>query len=161
MKEKVNFNFWLRTAREISYAFFIGALPVLTCTTAEEVNALVNTLLAAPPLMKYYLWLLFAFAAVSIFTWRSTYRSFELIGKSRELHRFFVNIGGSLLMAFRAALGAMIGFLLAWWYRDLEGMSVDGVVSVIGYAMFTLVVSVMLAWTDDVLRDPQAASRAG
>lgn len=62
-------------------------------------------------------------------------------------------------MAFRAALGAMIGFLLAWCYHDLDEMSSGGVVAVLHYAGITLMVCVVLAWTDEVLRDLRAVNR--
>ena len=75
------------------------------------------------------------------------------------LHAFFINIGGSLLTAFRAALGAMIGFLIAWCFRDVEEMSAAGVAGAIGYAALTLVVCVGLAWADELLRNPHAVSR--
>lgn len=96
----------------VIYAFFIGSLPLLT-TSPEEVSVLVTALLP-PELMAYYVYLLIAFAIVSIFTLRVTFRSFHLIGRSREVHTFFINVGGSLLTACRAALGAMIGDLLVW-----------------------------------------------
>lgn len=108
-----------RCARdELTYTFVMGSLPVIACTTAAEVGALVNALLAA-------------FVFVSLLMWKTTFREFLLIGKSRELHHFFVNIGGSLLMAFRATLGAMIGFVLVWYCRDLDGMSTGGVFEVL------------------------------
>lgn len=141
------------------YAFVIGSLPVITCTSKDQVSSLVKALLTAPQLMEYYLCLLIAFAVVSVFSWRTKFRSFLLMGKTRELHRFLVSIGGSLLMAFRAALGAMMGFLLAWCYHDLEEMSSEGVVAVLRYAGITLMVCVVLAWADEVLRDLRAVNR--
>lgn len=159
IRDQAKFGFWRRVRRELTYAFFIGSLPLLACTTAAEVTSLVNALLAAPQLMEYYVYLLSAFVIVSLSIWRTTFRKYLFIGKSRELHKFFVNIGASLLTAFRTALGAMIGFLLVWYLRDLDGMSADGTVAVMGYALFTLMVCVLLAWTDEILRNPHGASR--
>lgn len=87
------------------------------------------------------------------------FRSILLMGKTRELHRFLTSIHGSLLMAFRAALGTMIGFQLASWYHDLDEMSSGGVVAVLHYAGITLMVCVVLAWTGEVLRDLRAVNR--
>ena len=72
--------------------------------------------------------------------------------------RFFVNVGGSLLTACRAALGAMIGFLGVWCYRAVEDVSAGGVYAVISYASLTLMFCIGLAWTDETLRDPHAVS---
>ncbi|PNG32251.1 hypothetical protein A1395_22380 [Pseudomonas protegens] len=128
------FGFIRRARGELTYAFFLGTPPVLACTSSKEVSGLVDALLAAPALMSYYLWLLFAFGFVSIFIFRVTFRAFHLIRRSREVHSFFINIGGSLLTAFRAALGAMMGYLMVWCYRDVESMSVAGTAGVLGYA---------------------------
>ncbi|HEN8709673.1 TPA: hypothetical protein U8203_000490 [Pseudomonas putida] len=87
------------------YAVVVGSLPVITCTSKAQVSSLVKALLTAPQLMEYYLCMLIAFAVVSLFSWRTKFRSILLMGKTRELHRFLISIGGSLLMAFRAALG--------------------------------------------------------
>lgn len=159
MRTQENFEFWRRAARELIYAFFIGSLPLLATTSPEEVSALVNSLLAAPQLITYYMYLLAACAIVSIFTLRVRFRSPLLNGKSREVHGFFVNVGSSLLAACRAALGAMIGYLLVWCFRTVEDMSVGGVWAVLGYASFTLMFCIWLAGTDEVLRDPHSLSR--
>lgn len=140
----------------VIYAFFIGSLPLLT-TSPEEVSVLVTALLP-PELMAYYVYLLIAFAIVSIFTLRVTFRSFHLIGRSREVHTFFINEGGSLLTACRAALGAMIGDLLVWCYLAVDDVSAGGVHAVISYASLTLKFCIGLAWTDEPLRDPHTVS---
>ncbi len=159
MRDQKKFEFGRRARRELTYAFVMGSVPVIACTSASEVSALVNALLAAPQLMEYYMYLLAAFVFVSLFMWKTTFREFLFIGKSRELHHFFVNIGGSLLMAFRAALGAMIGFVVVWYYRDLDGMNTGGAFRVLGYAVLTLIVCVVLAKADEILRNPHGASR--
>ncbi|MFP3995159.1 MULTISPECIES: hypothetical protein [unclassified Pseudomonas] len=159
LKRDPKFGFIRRARRELTYAFFLGTPPFLACASSQEVSELVNALLAAPALMSYYLWLLFAFGLVSIFIFRVTFRAYRLIQKSREVHSFFVNIGGSLLTAFRAALGAMMGYLMVWCYRDVESMSVAGTAGVLGYACIALAVCVWLAWTDETLRNPHAVSR--
>lgn len=158
MRKQEKFGLWRRAAREVIYALFIGALPLLISTSPEEVSALVTALLAAPELMAYYVYLLIAFAIVSVFTLRVTFRSLHLIGKSREVHAFFVNVGGSLLTACRAALGAMIGYLGVWCYRAVEDVSAGGVYAVVSYASLTLMFCIGLAWTDETLRDPHAVS---
>lgn len=159
MRDQGKFELWRRVRRELTYAFVIGSIPLMACTTAVDVNSLINALLAAPQLMEYYVYLLGAFVIASLLMWRTTFSKYLLIGKSRELHKFFVNIGGSLLTAFRGALGAMIGFLMVWRLHDLDGMSVDGTVAVMGYALFTLMICVLLTWTDEVLRNPHDVSR--
>lgn len=140
------------------YAFFIGSLLLLATTSPEAVSVLVTALLTAPELMAYYVYLLIAFAIVSIFTLRVTIRSFHLIGRSREVHTFFINVGVSLLTACRAALGAMIGDLLVWCYRAVDDVSAGGVHAVISYASLTLMFCIGLAWTDETLRDPHTVS---
>lgn len=159
VKTVKKFGFFQRALRELVYAFFLGSLPFFACKSSKEVSDLVNALLAAPILMSYYLGLLFAFGFVSIFILKVTFRLYHLIRKSREVHSFFVNIGGSLLTAFRAALGAMMGYLMVWSYRDVESMSVAGTSGVVRYAFMTLLVCVWLAWTDETLRNPHAISR--
>lgn len=71
------------------YAFFIGSLPLLT-TSPEEVSVLVTALLP-PELMAYYVYLLIAFAIVSIITLRVTFRSFhhhwKVAGSAHVLHQ--------------------------------------------------------------------------
>lgn len=89
MRKQEKFGLWRRAAREVIYALFIGALPLLISTSPEEVSILVTALLAAPELMAYYVYLLIAFAIVIVFTLRVTFRSLHLIGKSREVHAFF------------------------------------------------------------------------
>ncbi|HEE9762567.1 TPA: hypothetical protein R8F97_003485 [Pseudomonas putida] len=119
-----------------------------------------KTLLTTTPLlMIYYLIILGAFALISTFILNWRFRSSSLHRMMRDMHAFFINIGGSLLTAFRAALGAMTGFLIAWCFRDVEEMSAAGVAGAIGYAALTLVVCVGLAWADELLRNPHAVSR--
>jgi hypothetical protein len=84
VKTQDKFGFWQRASREVIYGFFIGSLPLLATTSQEEVSVLVTALLTAPELMAYYVYLLIAFAIVSIFTLRVTFQSFHLIGRSRE-----------------------------------------------------------------------------
>ena len=62
-------------------------------------------------------------------------------------------------MAFRAALGAMIGFLLMWGYQDPSTINLPGVFTTASYAMMTLSFCIMLAWMDEALRAPHAMTR--
>jgi uncharacterized membrane protein len=137
-----------RSLREISYAFFIGSLRFFACTSAEEVNNLVNALLATPTLMKYYMCLFIAFGMVSLFAWITSYRSI------RKIHRFLINVGGGLLAAFRAALEALIGYVLVALYRDPFGVGAGSIVSIMLYATLVLPVCICLAWLDEVFRNP-------
>lgn len=60
MRKQEKFGLWRRAAREVIYALFIGALPLLISTSPKEVSTLVTALLAAPELMAYYVYLLIA-----------------------------------------------------------------------------------------------------
>jgi hypothetical protein len=160
LKDQQKFTFWRRVLREISYSFVIGAVPtIFSSATASELSDMVKTLLTSPVLMGYYVAILGIFTVVTIISFQMRLRSPSHHRMMRELHAFFVNIGGSLLTAFRAALGAMVGFLLVWAYKDPGTMGVSSVFTTVKYASMTLSICVMLAWMDEILRNPHATSR--
>lgn len=159
VKDREKFGFGRRVRREIFYASLIGSAPMVVCSTASELSEMVKTLLTAPVLMGYYTVILGIFTLVSILILKARFRSPSYNHMMRQIHVFLQNIGGSLLMAFRAALGAMIGFLLMWGYQDPGTINLPGVFTTASYAMMTLSVCIMLAWMDEALRAPHAMTR--
>lgn len=159
VKDQQKFGAWLRVRQETLYAFFLGSIPTFIGSSSSELQEIVKILLTSPILMEYYTILLGLFMAVSIVIFKTRFRSASYNRMMRETHTFLVNIGGSLLMAFRMALGAMIGFLMVWCYRDLGTMSLSGIFTTASYALMTLSVCVILSWMDETLKTPHALSR--
>jgi hypothetical protein len=159
VKDQKKFNFWRRAGIEISYAFFLGSVPVLLCSTAVELIDMVKTLLTFPALMAYYagIWGVFAITSLAIFFGRSRSSNYHYL--MRHLHAFFANVGGSLLVALRAAAGGMFGYLLVRGYQSPETMTLASVVPTGSYASMTLIICVMLAQMDKALTNPHAMSR--
>lgn len=149
-------EFWRRIGREFVYAFFIGSIPTLLSSNASELRSMVNTLLTPQVLMEYYMIIVFVFMVVSGIILRARFFSERFHRMLLKIHEFLVNIGASLLTACRAALGAMIGFLLLWGYQDPETLTLAGVYRTVCYASFTVVVCAALAGLDEALRDPHA-----
>lgn len=158
VRDNQKIEFWRRIGRELVYAFFIGSIPTLVSSNASELHAMVNTLLTPLVLMKYYMIIVFVFMVVSIIILRARFFSARFHRMLRKIHEFLVNIGGSLLTACRAALGAMIGFLLLWGYQDPESLTMAGVYRTLCYALFTVVICAALAGLDEALRDPHAVN---
>lgn len=160
VKDQEKFGIRRRVLREIAYAFVIGGIPtILSSATVAALGEMVKTLLTAPFLMGYYAAILAAFTLVTIISFQVRLGAANHRRAMRGLHAFFVNIGGSLLTACRAALGTMIGFLAAWAWSDPRTMSMAEVFRTGSYASMTLCVCVMLAWMEEALRNPHAISR--
>jgi hypothetical protein len=138
----------------------IGGLPAtLSSATATELKNMVSAQLASSLLMGYYLAIRVGFTVVTILSVQMRFRSPSLRRGIRAFHAFFVNIGKSLLTAFRAALGALIGFTVIWACTDPRTMSVSKVFGTTCYASLAVSLCVMLAWMDEALRNPYAMSR--
>ncbi|KAB0547912.1 hypothetical protein F7R01_10450 [Pseudomonas argentinensis] len=152
----------LRAASEIPRAIALGCIPVLLSTeTQEQFEKIFEWLLAAPLLVDYYMKLLIAFGVVGVCTylWR--------FGSSRHqtvwgaIHRFFGDIGGSLLTAIRTGLGAIMGFMLVWPWMEAKTLTVANYLEMLFLMVVLLGVCVLISILEETLRDPKEISRTG
>ncbi|WP_079227451.1 hypothetical protein [Pseudomonas putida] len=149
-----------RVMREITYATFMGGIPtVLSSATVTELRNAVNALLAAPALMTYYAILMVVCVIFTGFSFRTRLRSPSHHMGVRKTQSFFADIGGSFLMALRAALGAMLGFILVWATSEPETISAEAIIRMCLMISTSLACCVWLAWMEETFKNPYGFRR--
>lgn len=121
---------------------------------------MLNVLLATPFLMGYYVCLCVAFALAAVFKYKWRFESARHQRWLDALHQFLGEIGGSFLTAARTGLGAILGFLVVWYWVEPDSLSAENVIRTLFIVASLTAVSTMLALGEETFKDPkQAAAR--
>lgn len=163
-KKSVSKNFMhvLRgSAKEMLIGMVLGGLPViLNAHSAENPKEVLEILLATPFFIYYYGWLFALLMVLGVIIFRWWFHSIKHQGWLVKMHRFVSEVGAGLLTIARTGLGAMLGFMMVWYWVEPSTLNMPNFVQTLLLAVFTSFVCACLSDLDQVLKDPRKSMLA-